>query len=281
MDNTLHDRLRLAATALADTTGHDGHDIAVVLGSGLGDYAKRHAGSGAGVPFDDLPGFPIPGAAGHTGTVYTVSAGDNRVLLFAGRAHVYEGYSVDDVSFAVRTAVFSGCHTVVLTNAAGGMGDGLEPGDLVAITDHLNLSGLSPLRGTNDVRLGPRHPDMTDVYTPALRQLATEVAVSVGVVLKEGVYAWWQGPMFETPAEIRMMQRLGADLVGMSTVPEATAARHMGARVLALSLCTNLAAGISPDRLSAEEVIAEGARAAGRFGRFLDALLPRLTAPPS
>ncbi|MDH3307024.1 MAG: purine-nucleoside phosphorylase, partial [Acidimicrobiia bacterium] len=177
------------------------------------------------------------------------------------------------------TAVRHGCHTVMLTNAAGGMGEGFGPGDLVVITDHLNLAGLSPLRGTNDDRLGPRHPDMTDVYTPELRTLAANVAAEVGVELKEGVYAWWQGPMFETPAEIRMMRTLGADLAGMSTVPEATAARHLGARVLAVSLCTNLAAGISGQPLSAEEVIEEGKRAAGRFGRLVDALLPRITAP--
>ncbi len=276
MEPTLNDRLDVAAAALTTATGRDGHDVAVVLGSGLSSYATRH-GEATSVDVAELPGFPVPGAAGHSSLAYSTEMGTNQVLLLAGRAHVYEGYDVSEVVFPVQAAVRHGCHTIVLTNAAGGLGEGIGVGDLVAVTDHINLAGISPLRGIHDPRLGPRHPDMTDVYTPSLRELAAEAAASAGTELKEGVYAWCQGPMFETPAEIRMLQVIGADLVGMSTVPEATAARHLGAQVLAVSLCSNLAAGISAGRLTAEEVAEEGARAADRFGRLMDELLPRIT----
>ena len=275
MDDTLYDRLRTAADRLAETTGAPTHDVVVVLGSGLGGYGDRHPGARS-VPYADLPGFPVPHAVGHAGTAVSVTMGDNRVLLYSGRAHAYEGHPLDVVTFPVRAAILHGCRTVVLSNAAGGCGEGLRPGDLVNLSDHINLSGLSPLRGPNDDRLGPRFPDLTHTYDPALRALAREVAASVDVELKEGVYAWFQGPMFETPAEVRMAEKLGADLVGMSTVPEAVAARHMGADVVAVSLCTNLAAGIADHPLSSEEVIEEGAAAADRFARLLDALLPRL-----
>jgi purine-nucleoside phosphorylase len=176
----------------------------------------------------------------------------------------------------VRTAVAAGCDTVVLTNAAGGCGDGQRPGDLVMIRDHLNLTGRNPLVGPNDMRLGPRFPDMSDTYTPDLRALAARVGSERGVDLAEGVYAWFQGPSYETPAEVEMARRLGADLVGMSTVPEVIAARHMGARVLGLSLVTNLAAGISSVRLTHAEVTATAAEARGRFAALLDGLLPEL-----
>jgi purine-nucleoside phosphorylase len=180
------------------------------------------------------------------------------------------------VVFAVRTAARAGCRTVVLTNAAGGCGDGMAAGDLVLIRDHLNLTGRNPLVGDNDERLGPRFVDMTDTYTPGLRSLAREIGDDVDVPLAEGVYAWFLGPTYETPAEVEMARRLGADLVGMSTVPEAIAARHMGARILGISLVTNLAAGISPTPLSHEEVAAAAAEASDRFGRLLAALLPRV-----
>lgn len=273
----LYDRLTDAARVLAERTGAERHDVAVVLGSGLGGYPDRFAdGRAAAVPYRDLPGFPIPKAMGHSGTAYSVRMGPNRVLLLSGRAHAYEGHPAEVVTFPVRAAVLAGCRTVVLTNAAGGCAQGMEPGDLVVITDHINLAGISPLAGENDERLGPRFPDMTDVYTPRLRELARRAGEEAGVPLKEGVYLWWHGPMFETPAEIRMAITLGASLVGMSTVPEATAARHMGAEALGVSLCTNRAAGLSGNRLSAEEVLEVAGEAAGRFGALFDALLPKL-----
>lgn len=273
----LYDRLTAAVRVLAERTGVEKHDAVAVLGSGLGGYPDRFApGETVSVPYRDLPGFPIPKAMGHSGTAHSAQMGPNRILLLSGRAHAYEGHPAEAVTFPVRAAVMAGCRTVVLTNAAGGCGEGIEPGDLVAITDHINLAGVSPLAGANDERLGPRFPDMTDVYAPRLRRLARRAGEETGVPIKEGVYLWWHGPMFETPAEIRMAVTLGASLVGMSTVPEATAARHMGAEVLGISLCANRAAGLSGGRLSAEEVIEAAAEAAGRFGALFDCLLPRL-----
>jgi len=261
---------------LAERSGRANHDVVVVLGTGLGRYPETLDGAVA-IPYRDLPGFPQPTTVGHSGTAFSAQLGANRVLLLAGRAHAYEGHSMDHVTFAVRSAILAGCGAVVLTNAAGGCGDGIAPGDLVAITDHINMAGISPLMGRNDDRLGPRFPDMTRVYSPKLREAAHAAAAQAGVGLKEGVYLWWHGPMFETPAEIRMARALGASLVGMSTVPEATAARHMGADVLAVSLCTNLAAGIADNPLSAEEVMSTAASAQDRFRSLFDALLPNLS----
>ncbi len=271
----LYDRLQHAAQELAARTGRNHHEVVVVLGSGLSTYAERLAGAVA-VPYAELPGFPIPRAEGHGATAYSVVLGGNRVLLYAGRVHAYEGHPMEAVTFPVRAAVMAGCRSVVLTNAAGGCGEGIGPGDLVVLTDHINMAGISPLAGEYDDRLGPRFPDMSDVYTPGLRAEAHAAAAEVGMQLGEGVYLWWHGPMYETPAEVQMAKAMGAALVGMSTVPEATAARQMGAAVLGLSLCTNLAAGIADHRLSSAEVTATAAKAAERFGALLDALLPRL-----
>ena len=271
----LYTRLQATAATIAERTGVERHDVVAVLGTGLGGYPATLRDPVA-VPYADLPGFPIPKAVGHAGTAYSVQMGDNRVLLLAGRPHAYEGHPMEAVTFPVRAAILAGAKTVVLTNASGGCGDGIAPGDLVLLTDHINMSGISPLMGENDERLGPRFPDMSDVYTPELRAIAHAAAADVGQELREAVYFWWHGPMFETPAEVQMARMLGAGLVGMSTVPEATASRHMGAKVLGLSLCTNLAAGISESRLSAEEVIEAADAAAGRLRTLFDTLLPRL-----
>ena len=271
----LYDRLLSTAAALGDATGREHHDVVMVLGSGLGGYPET-LDDAIAVPYAELPGFPIPKAVGHTATAYSAQIGGNRVLLLAGRAHAYEGHPMEVITFPVRTAILAGCRTVLLTNAAGACGDGIEAGDLVAISDHINMSGISPLRGNNDDRLGPRFPDMTDVYTPELRRRAHDAASRAGIALKEGVYFWWHGPMYETPAEVQMAKQLGASLVGMSTVPEATASRHMGADVLAISLATNLAAGIAGHRLSSDEVIAAAEKASGRLRSLLDELLPVL-----
>jgi purine-nucleoside phosphorylase len=270
----LYTKLEEAAAAIRRRTGHDAHDLVVVLGSGLGDYGRTLERSQA-LPYGEL-GFPIPQAVGHRGTAYSAQVGDRRVLLLAGRVHAYEGLGMEAVTFPVRAAILAGARKVVLTNAAGGCADNISPGDLVLITDHLNMSGISPLLGANDERLGPRFPDMTDVYTPELRATAHAAAAAVGQELKEAVYFWWHGPMFETPAEVRMARMLGAGLVGMSTVPEATAARHMGAEVLGLSLCTNRAAGLSAGRLKADEVIEVATAAAGRVRALFNELLPAL-----
>jgi purine-nucleoside phosphorylase len=267
--------LHAAAIVIAARTGVERHDAAVILGSGLSDYARRLEGA-VEIPYEDVPGFAVPQVVGHGGMLLSVPVGDRRLLVLAGRVHAYEGWSMSEVVFGVRAAVSAGVENVMLTNAAGGVSEDLEPGDLVIISDHLNLTGQSPLTGPNDDRIGPRFPDMSEVYSRHLRNELAGVFEDVGVPVRDGVYAWFPGPSYETPAEIRMARTLGADLVGMSTVPEAIAARHMGANVVAVSLVTNLAAGISPDPLSHEDVTATAARAASRFSSVLEAFLPIL-----
>lgn len=267
--------MHVAALAIAAKTGVESHDAAIVLGSGLSDYAKALEGT-IEIPYEELPGFPVPAVAGHGGSLISVQIGNRRLLVLAGRVHVYEGWELQDVVFAVRTAISTGAKRVMLTNAAGGVGDGLSPGDLVIISDHINLTGQNPLVGPNDDRLGPRFPDMSEVYSVDLRYRLAEVFADVGVVPREGVYAWFLGPSYETPAEVQMAKRLGADLVGMSTVPEAIAARHMGAQVVAVSLVTNLAAGISKEPLSHREVTATATREIAKMTAILDRFLPIL-----
>jgi purine-nucleoside phosphorylase len=198
------------------------------------------------------------------------------VLALQGRIHYYEGHDLARVAFPARVLVAAGCRTLVITNAAGGIDASLRPGEIVIIRDHLNLLGGSPLRGPNDERLGPRFPDMTTAYDPALRALAAAAGEDVGLTLREGVYAAVSGPQYETPAEIRMLRTLGADLAGMSTVPEVIAAAHMGARVLGLSCCTNLAAGISPHKLSHAEVTETATRVRDQFIALIGRILERL-----
>ncbi len=251
-----------AAAALAQATGVAAHDVAVVLGSGWRPAADVIGAPDREVPMADLPGFVAPAVAGHGGTVRSVAVGDRRVLVLLGRTHLYEGHGVDAVAHGVRTAAAAGCRTVVLTNAAGGVREGMAVGDPVVVADHLNLTGRSPLRG-------PRFTDLTELYSPRLRTLAGRIDPT----LTEGVYAGLPGPHFETPAEIRMLRGLGADLVGMSTVLEAIAARAEGVEVFGLSLVTNLAAGMSGAPLDHHEVLAAGAAAAERMGGLLRELV--------
>jgi purine-nucleoside phosphorylase len=272
-----YEYLRQTAFAIAERSGRGGHKAAVVLGSGLGDYAASLP-KAVEIPYAELPHFPVPKIEGHGGSLISAEIDGRGILVFSGRVHTYEGWDLNDVVFGVRAAAVAGCHTVLLTNAAGGVGPTLEPGDLVAIRDHLNLTGRNPLYGPNDDRLGPRFPDMTDVYDPAVRHLIEDVAGEIGMPYNEGVYAWFLGPSYETPAEVQMARTLGADLVGMSTVPEAIALRHMGVRVGAISLVSNLAAGISAQPLSHEEVKETGAAAREKFSALLNALLPRIAA---
>lgn len=250
--------------------------VGLILGSGLGDYALTLQESRA-VPYGELPGFPPSGVVGHAGNlVFGLGPGGVPVLAMQGRVHHYEGHSLAQVAFPARVLIACGCSTLILTNAAGGIGDGLRQGQLVIIEDHLNLMGGSPLLGPNDPALGPRFPDMTRVYDARLRALCAEVGESLGLGLGSGIYAGLCGPQYETPAEVRMLRGLGATLVGMSTVPEAIAARHMGARVLGLSCVTNLAAGIAAGPLSHDEVTETAARVRGDFMRLLDGVLARL-----
>jgi purine-nucleoside phosphorylase len=243
--------------------------VALVLGSGLGEYAR--AFGGAEIEYAAIRGFPVPTVAGHRG-VLRVRRG---AALFAGRFHFYEGFEPEEVVMPVFLAHRLGVRTLILTNAAGALRRDLEPGRLVLIRDHLNLMGMNPLRGPNPPGYGPRFPDMSGVYSKRLRELARAVS---GESLTEGVYAALAGPCYETPAEIRMLAALGADLVGMSTVPEAIAASYLGMEVLGISCVTNMAAGILEAPLSHEEVVETGRSVAPRLQALLDALLRELGA---
>ena len=267
----LYDQLHEASEYVSRVSGRR-HRVAITLGSGLGGYADDLTDA-ITIPYADIPHFPVPSVAGHGGKLVSAMFGDTGVLILAGRVHLYEGRPLSDLVFGSRLAVVNGCATIVLTNAAGGCGDGLEAGDLVLLRDHINLTGQSPLIGPNDERLGPRFPDMSAVYPVELRARAHAAAGAAGTSLKEGVYAWFTGPAYETPAEVQVARRLGADLVGMSTVPEAVAARHLGAGVVGISLVTNLAAGIADHPLSHEEVTAAGRDAQHRFAAVVDHLL--------
>jgi purine-nucleoside phosphorylase len=247
------------------------HDAAVVLGSGWSPAADAIGAAETEIPLAELGGFPVSTVPGHAPTVRSVAAGTVRVLVFLGRVHLYEGLPPATVVHGVRTAVAAGCRTVVLTNAAGGIRPGLSVGEPVLISDHLNLTGRSPLAGPPP-SIGQRFTDLTDLYSPRLRALAREADPS----LTEGVYAMMPGPHYETPAEITMLGRLGADLVGMSTVLEAIAARHLGAEVLGISLVTNLAAGLAGQSLSHAEVVEAGRASASRMGSLLAGILPRV-----
>lgn len=267
-----YERARMAASALAVATGADRHDVAVVLGSGWRPAADAIGEATVELSPTDLPGFPPPAVDGHGGEVRSIAVGDRRVLVILGRVHAYEGHELADVVHGVRTAVIAGCETVVLTNAAGGLGADLEIGQPVLISDHLNLTGRSPLTGpAPDADLGPRFPDLTDAYSARLRSLAR----SLDHTLVDGVYAGVVGPHYETPAEIRMLQLLGADLVGMSTVHETIAAVHLGAEVLGISLVTNLAAGLGP-ALDHGDVLTVAGESADRMGSLLRALVGAL-----
>jgi purine-nucleoside phosphorylase len=264
-----------AATAIAERTGVDRHDVFVVLGSGWVPAAERFGELTAEVPMDELPGFPSVGVAGQAGVLRSVrAAGGRQILVVLGRVHAYEGHELSEVVHAVRAAVRAGCGTVVVTNAAGGIRQGMRVGQPVLISDHLNLTGRSPLTGpAAPAELGlPRFVDLTEAYSARLRELARQIDPS----LEEGVYAGLPGPHYETPAEIRMLRTLGADLVGMSTVHEVIAARHLGAEVLGLSLVTNAAAGLGATDLDHADVLAAGQASAEAMGDLLAQVVARL-----
>jgi len=254
-----------AARALAAATGAERHDVAVVLGSGWVPAADALGRPEAELPVTELPGFAAPTAAGHAGTVRSLTVGGRRVLVLLGRTHLYEGRGVAAVAHGVRVAAAAGCGTVVLTNAAGGLREGMRVGQPVLISDHLNLTARSPL-------VGARFVDLTDLYSARLRVLARQADPT----LEDGVYAALPGPDYETPAEIRMLRTLGADLVGMSTALEAIAARAEGVEVFAVSLVTNLAAGMTGEPLDHSEVLAAGRAAAARMGGLLGTVIEGL-----
>jgi purine-nucleoside phosphorylase len=256
-----------AAAVIADRTGVDQHDVALVLGSGWADAIEHLGEVTAEVPQTDLPGFAAPSVAGHVGLVRSVEIADTgrRALSIGARTHLYEGRGVRAVVHGVRAVAAAGCRTIVLTNGCGGLRQEWGPGTPVLIRDHINLTATSPLEGATFV-------DLTDLYAGRLR----EIARSVDPTLPEGIYVQFPGPHYETPAEVEMARRVGGDLVGMSTTLEAIAARQAGMDVLGISLVTNLAAGISPTPLNHEEVVAAGRAAAPRIGRLLADIVERL-----
>ena len=250
-------------------------DVAVVLGSGLGDFASS-LGHQTSIPYGDIPNWPSAGVVGHDGRLVIGDVSGRAVAALSGRAHFYEGHDLRTVTFPTRVLGLLGVKILLLTNAAGGINTAFTPGDLMVIDDHINLLGSSPLAGPNDERFGVRFPDMTDVYSPRLRRLAYEVAASQNLTLRHGVYAGCHGPSYETPAEIRYLRLIGADAVGMSTVPEAIVARHMGVEVLGISCITNLAAGVLPQPLNHEEVLETAKRVRGKFLSLLNAIIVRV-----
>jgi purine-nucleoside phosphorylase len=254
-----------AARRLRDVTGVEGHDVALVMGSGWLPAADALGETVTEVAVSDLPGFAPPAVEGHAGTVRSVRCGDRRILVFLGRTHLYEGHGVRPVVHGVRTAYAAGCRSVVLTNGCGGLDPQWQPGTPVVIRDHINLTGASPVEGADFV-------DLTDLYSARLRRLCREVDAG----LADGVYVQFPGPHYETPAEIAMVRTLGGDLVGMSTALEAIAARQAGMEVLGISLVTNLAAGVSGQPVNHEEVLQAGKSAASRMGDLLAEIVPRI-----
>jgi len=254
--------------------------IALVLGSGLGAFADELAGA-ARIPYQKIPGFPRSTAVGHAGQLVIGKVGSVEAAVMQGRVHFYEGYTAKEVVFPMRVLGRLGIRTAILTNAAGGIDLGYKQGALVVIRDHINLQGANPLIGPNDERFGPRFPDMTQAYWKQYREIALAEAKRLGIEVHEGVYAALSGPSYETPAEIRYLRTIGADLVGMSTVPETIVARHMGIRVLGISCVTNMAAGILDQPINHAEVIETGERVKTQFIALLRAVLPRIAAEKS
>ncbi len=274
-DQTMHDAARFVTSQTSIRP-----KIGVVLGSGLGAFAEA-LGHTLRVSYKEIPGFPAATAAGHAGKLVIGTLGANGrgtvdIAVMSGRFHLYEGYTAQQVTSGIRLFRELGIERVVLTNAAGGINLEFAEGALVTISDHINLQGTNPLLGPNDEQLGPRFPDMTEAYSPRLRELARETADELGLPLHEGVYVAVLGPSYETPAEIRFLKAIGADLVGMSTVAETIAANQMGMEVLGISCVTNLAAGLAPEKLNHEEVLEVAERVSGTFLKLLRALLPKL-----
>jgi purine-nucleoside phosphorylase len=250
-------------------------DVGVVLGSGLGDFASGLRES-VTVPYGDIPHWPASAVVGHAGRLVAGTLVGKRVAALSGRAHFYEGHTMHVATFATRVLGLLGVKTLILTNAAGGINLNFKPGTLMVIDDHINLMGTNPLVGENDERFGPRFPDMTEAYSRRLREIADAAAKAEGVPVAHGVYAALHGPSYETPAEIRYLRTIGADAVGMSTVPETIVARHMGLEVLGVSCITNPAAGVLPKPLVHDEVMEVARRVRAEFSALLEAIIERL-----
>jgi purine-nucleoside phosphorylase len=272
----LYDRVQAAAAAVRAKI-KTVPQVGLILGSGLGAYADKldHAEH---LDYGEIPGFPRSHVVGHAGRLVAGERAGVRCIAMQGRVHMYEGHTAQTVAFPARVLVALGCKVLIITNAAGGMNPRWNPGTLMLIRDHIDMLRDHALRGPNDERLGPRFPDMTKAYAEELRTMVKEVAAAEQIALEEGVYVAMPGPTYETPAEVQMLRRLGADATGMSTVPEVVVARHMGARVIGISCITNQAAGISGHELSHAEVTETAARVRSTFEKLLDAILAGLVA---
>ena len=269
-----YDRVKEAADAIRAKV-RDAPAIGVVLGSGLGDFAGSLGGA-VSLPYDTLPHWPASRVVGHEGRLVVGTVRGRTIAALAGRSHLYEGHDPETVTFAVRALGLLGVKTLLLTNAAGGVNTGFAQGALMVIDDHINLTGTNPLVGANDDRFGPRFPDMSEVYSSRLRAMADRAGKDINLLLPHGTYVALLGPSYETPAEIRYLRAIGADAVGMSTVPEAIAARHMGLEVLGLSCITNMAAGVLPKPLDHAEVMETARRVRGQFIALLEGIIGQL-----
>jgi purine-nucleoside phosphorylase len=270
----LYERAEHAARIIRSRTKLEPR-IAIVLGSGLGGFADEFD-EAVGIPYEEITGFARSTAQGHAGRLVIGKVDDVPVMAMQGRVHYYEGYSLEQVTFPIRTFKLLGVKTLILTNASGGINVQLTQGALMVISDHLNLMGDNPLRGPNDDRFGPRFPDMSSVYSPELQQIVIEEAKAIGVEVRRGTYVALSGPSYETPSEIHLLRNLGADAVGMSTVPEAIVGRHMGLEVLGISCITNMAAGIGDEPINHEEVMATGDRVREVFTLLLQRVVGRV-----
>ncbi|MBR5301894.1 MAG: purine-nucleoside phosphorylase [Clostridia bacterium] len=266
-------RINIAADTVIAALGHA--EIGVILGSGLGDYAES-VQDAATLSYSEIPGFPVSTVPGHAGRLVCGTLHGKHVVMMQGRFHYYEGYSMKDITLPVRVMQKMGVKTLIVTNACGGVNLAFNPGDLMVISDVLSLTGVNPLMGPNLDEFGPRFPDMSCIFTKELRALAHETAKEQGFSLQEGVYCQFPGPCYETPAEVRMARILGADAVGMSTVPEAIAARHGGMRVLGISCITNMAAGILDQPLCHEEVTETANRVKEQFKGLIDGVIEKM-----
>jgi len=264
-----------SAGAVRERIGDFVPEVAMILGSGLG-FLGDVVENPVAVPYGDIPHFQVSTAPGHKGRLVFGKLSGKRVAVMQGRMHHYEGYSYEDVSYAVRVLRLLGCSTLIVTNAAGGVNLDFQVGDVMLITDHIKLFMESPLRGPNVEEFGPRFPDMSFLYTPALQETARSCARKLGITLREGVYMYFPGPQFETPAEVRLARTLGGDAVGMSTAPEAITAGHCGMQVLGFTLVTNMAAGVLPQPLSGEEVNAAAEAAREKFSKLVLACLKQM-----
>jgi purine-nucleoside phosphorylase len=274
VSEALYDRVQAAAARIRERAGA-APKVGLILGSGLGAYANGFTNATA-IDYGDIPHFPRSHVVGHQGRLVVGERAGVACVAMQGRVHMYEGHSAETVAFPARVLVALGAKIIIVTNAAGGLNPAWKPGTLMLIRDHIDLLRDHALRGPNDERLGPRFPDMTKAYAPELRALVKQAAGRAGIALEEGVYVAMPGPTYETPAEVKMLQTLGADATGMSTVPEVVVARHMGARAIGISCITNQAAGITGHELSHDEVTETATRVRATFETLLDTILRAL-----